>query len=76
MDAHNADYVACPTCGLEPNPRLPGQHLCSGMRPLTEAERKAVELPPEVRADLEARIMEMDRCRARAAVDARFAWIG
>ena len=72
-----AEYVAgeCPTCGAYDDPETPFiKHLCSGMRLVPDDERH--ELPPEVRAELEAKLMEFDRCRARAAVEARSAWIG
>jgi hypothetical protein len=44
------------------------------MRPVPDEER--IEFSPEARAELEAKLDEFDRCRARAAVEARFAWIG
>lgn len=68
-----ADY-ACPTCGHIDPPDVPGWHLCSLMRRVPDDER--IEFSPEVRAELEAKLDEFDRCRARAAVDARSAWIG
>lgn len=68
----HADYV-CPTCGVYDDPKVPGRHLCSLMTPVVG---KRCELPPEVRAELEAKLDEFDRCRARAAVEARSAWIG
>lgn len=74
--AESSEGVECPTCGCVDPPEVPGHHLCSGMRPLTAEERKAIEWTPEARAELEAKLKEFDRCRSRAAVDARSAWIG
>lgn len=67
----------CPTCGTVDDPETPFiRHLCSGMRPVTEEERKRIEFSPETKAKLLAFMDESDRCRARAAVEARSAFIG
>lgn len=65
--------MTCSTCGAYDDPEVPGRHLCSLMRPVPDDER--IEFSPEARAELEAKLDEFDRCRARAAVEARFAWI-
>jgi hypothetical protein len=75
MTNEPVQHADCVVCGHREN-GLPGRHLCSLMRPLSDEERKRVELPPEVRAELEAKLDEFDRCRARAAFEARFSWIG
>jgi hypothetical protein len=61
----------CPRCGLVDDPNLPGVHLCSGMRLMTPEEAKRQEFSPATRARLLAFMDEADRCRARAAVEAR-----
>ena len=48
----------------------------TGMRRLTKAEQKAAELSPEAKARVLAFIDEADRCRSRAAAEARFHVIG
>lgn len=48
----------------------------TGMRRLTDAERAEVEFSPETKKRLLAFMDEADRCRNRAAVEARFHVIG
>jgi hypothetical protein len=77
-NAHNDASDACPVCGHIDPPELAGwsHHLCSGMRPCTPEERAAQDFSPETKARLLAFMDKADRCRSRAAVDARSAWIG
>ncbi len=63
---------ACPTCGYDDDDGVPGWHLCSGMRRVG----KAPALPLEVVARLNDFMDEADRCRGRAAAEARFYVIG
>lgn len=65
----------CGVCGLPERPEVPGVHLCSGMRPVSDEERKRIEFDPETRDRLIAFMDEADGCRGRAAVEARTAWI-
>jgi hypothetical protein len=66
--------AACPVCGTIDDPAVSlGAHLCSGFR---YSHRLDAGLSPEARARVLAKIASVDRARARAAAEARTAWIG
>lgn len=65
----------CRICGVVDDPETPFiHHLCSGMRRVADEDR--VEFSPETKAKLLAFMDEADRCRGRAAVEARSHFIG
>lgn len=54
----------------------PGVPLSSGFRYLTPAEAAEVELSPEAKARVLAKLRDVDRARLEAAVAARTAIVG
>ncbi len=65
-----------PSAELAAEDERPGVPLSLGFRWLSAEERAEVEMWPEAKERLRAFAKEADRCRSRAAVAARVAWIG
>lgn len=68
------ELTRCPVCGYVDPPDIPGVHLCSGMRRVADSRR--IEFSAATKKRLLAFMDEADRCRGRAAVEARAFVIG